>query len=114
MEVFFAVFSATERERLHGHTHAVKVSITGPVANDGMIANYAVFKKRVRDLCDAWDEYYLIPSRSPFVSVREEGGRCFRMSAVHLHCKSMPTPNLLPTDFSASRALIRGLRAGST
>ena len=69
------VFSATERERLHGHTHAVRVTITGPVADDGMIANYAVFKKRVRNLCEAWDEYYLIPGQSPYVNVREEGGR---------------------------------------
>ena len=32
--VFFWV---TERERLHGHTHAVRVQFTGPVASDGVL-----------------------------------------------------------------------------
>ena len=50
-----------------------------------MIANYAVFKKRVRILCDTWDEYYLIPGRSPFVSVREENGRLCRVGTLHVH-----------------------------
>jgi 6-pyruvoyl-tetrahydropterin synthase len=53
----------------------VRVTITGPVAADGMIANYAVFKERVRVLCDAWDEMYLIPSLSPYVTVRQEDDR---------------------------------------
>ena len=75
------VFSATERERLHGHTHAVKVKVTGPVARDGMIANYAVFKHRVRRLCEAWDEMYLIPAHSEYVTVRQENDRSASLSA---------------------------------
>ena len=31
------VFWVTERERLHGHTHAVRVQFTGPVASDGVL-----------------------------------------------------------------------------
>ena len=34
-----------------------------------MVANYAVLKKRVRELCAAWDETYLVPSQSPHVEV---------------------------------------------
>lgn len=58
----YTVFSATSRERLHGHTHAVRVSLTGPVSDEGMVADYAVFKKLVRKQCDEWDERLLAPS----------------------------------------------------
>jgi len=65
----YTVFSATERERLHGHTHVVRVQLTGPVAADGMIANYALFKSRVRELCKKYDETYLVPANSPHIKV---------------------------------------------
>jgi len=71
----FTVFSAKERERLHGHTHAVKVQFTGLVGSDGMVANYAILKKRVRELCALWDETFLVPGQSPHVQVVQEGGR---------------------------------------
>jgi hypothetical protein len=130
------VFSATERERLHGHTHAVRVTITGPVAADGMIANYAVFKERVRVLCDSWDEMYLIPSLSPYVTVRHEGGRsstppcAIPASPTHPpthphpacrlpspHPPRLPPPGggLAPPAVTAGRAVIAGgVCAGST
>mmetsp|Transcript_14177 Transcript_14177/g.48661 ORF Transcript_14177/g.48661 Transcript_14177/m.48661 type:complete len:501 (-) Transcript_14177:24-1526(-) len=71
----FTVFSAQERESLHGHTHAVRVAFTGPVGEDGMVENYQVFKKRVRELCDKWDETYLVPGHCRHLNIREEGER---------------------------------------
>ena len=65
----YTVFSATERERLHGHTHAVRVRFTGPVAGDGMVSNYALFKSRVRALCQKYDETYLVPGDSPHIKI---------------------------------------------
>ncbi len=60
----FTVFSATERERLHGHNFRVRASVTVEVGDEGMAADYKVFKNKFRTLCDSLDEYFLIPEKS--------------------------------------------------
>lgn len=65
----FTVFSATERERLHGHNFAVRASVRAPVGDDGMCFSYAELKTRLRDYCAALDEYLLLPERSPHLTV---------------------------------------------
>jgi 6-pyruvoyltetrahydropterin/6-carboxytetrahydropterin synthase len=69
----FTIFSATERERLHGHNFSVSARILAPVDDNGLTGDYAVYKNEIRKLCDALDEYTLIPSRSPFLKLEEEG-----------------------------------------
>lgn len=69
----FTVFSATERERLHGHNFSVAGRIVAPVDNNGLTGDYAVYKRQIRKLCDALDEYTLIPTESPYLQVSEEG-----------------------------------------
>lgn len=69
----FTVFSATERERLHGHNYSVAATVTAPVDDNGLCFPYGELKKRMRDLCDAIDEYTLIPGHSPHLAVSEEG-----------------------------------------
>ena len=51
----FTIFSETERERLHGH-------------------NYNVYKRCLQKICDAHDEYMLLPGKSPWLSVVERDG----------------------------------------
>lgn len=67
----FTIFSATERERLHGHNFAVSAELTTPVGDDGLCFDYNIVKSRLRSLCDALDEYLLLPTRSPHLDVRE-------------------------------------------
>jgi 6-pyruvoyltetrahydropterin/6-carboxytetrahydropterin synthase len=67
------VFSATDRERLHGHNFAVAAKIVAPVDDNGLTGDYAVYKAQIKKLCDALDEYTLIPSQSPYLTVSEEG-----------------------------------------
>jgi 6-pyruvoyltetrahydropterin/6-carboxytetrahydropterin synthase len=69
----FTIFSATERERIHGHNFAVSAQITAAVGEDGLCFDYNVMKKRLRDLCDALDEYVLLPGRSPHLTVEHAG-----------------------------------------
>ena len=69
----FTIFSATERERLHGHNFSVSARIVAPVDDNGLTGDYAVYKRRIKELCDAIDEYTLIPSQSPYLQVEEEG-----------------------------------------
>ena len=65
----FTIFSATDRERLHGHNFAVSADVTAPVADDGLCFDYNLIKKRLRALCDGLDEYLLLPAHSPHLSV---------------------------------------------
>ncbi|MGI9294014.1 MAG: 6-pyruvoyl trahydropterin synthase family protein, partial [Pseudomonadales bacterium] len=65
----FTIFSATERERLHGHNFRVAAQITGPVGDDGLCFDYAIFKNKLRDLCARFDEYTLIAKDSPHLSI---------------------------------------------
>jgi 6-pyruvoyltetrahydropterin/6-carboxytetrahydropterin synthase len=69
----FTVFSATERERLHGHNFAVAVRLVAPVDDNGLTGDYAVYKQQVKKVCDTLDEYTLIPAQSPYLSIDEEG-----------------------------------------
>ena len=69
----FTIFSATHRERLHGHNFAVSVSFVAEVGFDGLCVDYGVLKKEVQKLCDSLDEYTLIPKNSPHLSITEKG-----------------------------------------
>lgn len=69
----FTIFSATERERLHGHNFAVRLAVTAPVGDDGICFSYKDIKTRLRALCDSLDEYVLLPLHSPHLRIEEEG-----------------------------------------
>jgi len=69
----FTIFSATDRERLHGHNFSVAARIVAPVDENGLTGDYAVYKNQIKKLCDALDEYTLIPEQSPYLEISEEG-----------------------------------------
>ena len=75
----YTIFSATERERLHGHNYSVSARIVAPVGDNGFSADYNVYKSRLAALCDALDEYMLLAGESPWQQV-EEAGACYRVS----------------------------------
>lgn len=69
----FTIFSATSRERLHGHNIRIGVSITGEVDDNGLCFDYAVYKKILKELVARYDEYTLIAQHSPHLVIREVG-----------------------------------------
>ncbi len=71
----FTIFSATERERLHGHNFRVAVEISARMQANGMGFDYGIYKRRIRELCDAWDEYFILPGQSPYLVIRETGAQ---------------------------------------
>ena len=75
----YTIFSATERERLHGHNYSVSARIVAPMGDNGFSADYNVYKSRLAALCDSLDEYMLLAGNSPYQQV-EEAGACFRVS----------------------------------
>ena len=69
----FTIFSATERESLHGHDFAVTCDVTAPVDANGMAFDYGLLKRKLKALCDSLDEHVLLPDESPYLDVRDEG-----------------------------------------
>lgn len=74
----YTIFSATERERLHGHNYSVSAKIVAPMGDNGFSADYNVYKNRLAALCDSLDEYMLLAGDSPYQKISEEGA-CFRV-----------------------------------
>ena len=68
----FTIFSATERERLHGHNFSVAARLVAPVDDNGMCFRYAIFKQHLRELCNTLDEYTLIAGNSPYLSIEDK------------------------------------------
>lgn len=68
----FTIFSANQRERLHGHNFAISASIMAPVGENGLCFSYAEFKVKLQNLCNQLDEYLLLPGLSPFLDIRSE------------------------------------------
>lgn len=69
----FTVFSATERERLHGHNFTVSANITAQVDDNGMTSNYRIYKDALQRCCEALDEYVLLPGESPYLQIEQQG-----------------------------------------
>lgn len=69
----FTIFSATERERLHGHNYSVSARFLAPMGDNGFSADYNVYKNRLAQLCDELDEYMVLAANSPHQRVEEEG-----------------------------------------
>jgi 6-pyruvoyltetrahydropterin/6-carboxytetrahydropterin synthase len=82
----FTIFSATERERLHGHNFAVQLAVTAPVGADGICFSYKDVKTRLRKLCEELDEYTLLPAHSPHLRIVEEA----EFYIVHFHREKIP------------------------
>ena len=72
----FTVFSAGERENLHGHDFYVAATATGPIDAGGLCFDYNRLKSRLRALCAELDETVLLPTRSPHLEVRAEADAC--------------------------------------
>ena len=71
----FTLFSATERESLHGHNFQVRCSVSAAVGDNGLAFDYVLLKQVVRTLCDELDERQLLTQLSPFLRLEQEAGR---------------------------------------
>ncbi|WP_101758089.1 6-carboxytetrahydropterin synthase [Oceanicoccus sp. KOV_DT_Chl] len=65
----FTIFSATDRERLHGHNYRLSATFQAPVGPNGMTFDYNVFKNKLKDICIGLDEYLLLPAQSPYLNI---------------------------------------------
>ena len=70
----FTIFSASEREDLHGHTFYVRAFVTSPIDGNGMAFDYNILKSSLLKLCDHLDEKVLLPEQSPHLNLTESDG----------------------------------------
>jgi len=69
----FTIFSATEREQLHGHNYYVSVSFEIKIEHNGLAFDYRHYKKKMLRLCDQLDRHFLLPNQSPYLRLEESG-----------------------------------------
>ncbi len=70
----FTMFSATEREDLHGHNWAVACAVTTPIGPAGLCFDYALIKRLLKRICAELDEKMLLPGASPWLRVEQVEG----------------------------------------
>ncbi len=66
------IFSATEREPLHGHMYQVYLGLTTWVKEDGMTFDYRYYKKKIHVLCRHLNQTFLMPEFSPYLTYEED------------------------------------------
>lgn len=69
----FTIFSATDREPLHGHNYNVSLTFQFDVNHEGLSFDYRHYKMKMRALCKELNTYFLLPSKSPYLKLEEQG-----------------------------------------
>ena len=67
----FTIFSATERETLHGHNYYVSLSFEFNVAVTGLSFDYRHYKRKMLALCEELDRHFLLPAHSPHLQLED-------------------------------------------
>lgn len=68
----FTIFSSTDRENLHGHNFNLQCQATAPLNDEGLLFDYAILKKLLKQLCDELDEQVLLPEHSPHLTLSQD------------------------------------------
>lgn len=86
----FTIFSEKDAERLHGHNYQISIDLkVGEVDPKlGFAFDFNLVKPHIKSLCDELDEFILIPTRSPYLKVTEQG----KQVEVKFHTKTYSFP----------------------
>ena len=69
----FTIFSATHRERMHGHNYQVTAKFSTAENQNGLSFDYNIYKEKIVKLCESLNEFFLLPGKSPFLILKEQG-----------------------------------------
>lgn len=58
--------------RLHGHTYAIHARIYGSIKDNGIILDFGIAKRKLKEIAEELDHKVIIPGKSPSVEVREK------------------------------------------
>lgn len=67
----FTIFSATHREKLHGHNYTSYCSLETWVGENGLEFDYRFYKARIYELCRQLNESFLLAGNSPHLKFEE-------------------------------------------
>lgn len=73
----FTIFSATEREHLHGHNYNLQVTLEAEISETGLAFDYRFYNKKLQTLCDELNLRFLLPANSKYLSIEEQDGMVF-------------------------------------
>jgi 6-pyruvoyltetrahydropterin/6-carboxytetrahydropterin synthase len=68
----FTMFSATQRETLHGHNYKVYCALTTLIGAAGINFDYRYYRKKLIQLCQQLNHLALLPTQSPFLTLQQE------------------------------------------
>lgn len=100
------IFSATEREPLHGHLYSVYLALTTWVEENGMTFDYRYYKERIHQLCRQLNQTFLMPQYSPFLTYAEDDEYYYftfnhkKMPFLKEDVKIMPLSNITVEELS--------------
>jgi 6-pyruvoyltetrahydropterin/6-carboxytetrahydropterin synthase len=66
------IFSATDREPLHGHHYGVYLALTTWIEDNGMAFDYRYYKEKIHKLCRHLNQTFLMPEYSPYMTMDED------------------------------------------
>lgn len=69
----FTIFSATEREKMHGHNYQIHAFITTLIEHDGIRFDYRIFHEKLMRICKQLNLCFLLPSESRYLKIEEQG-----------------------------------------
>ena len=82
----FTIFSATDREDLHGHNYNVNLVMGVLLDDNGMAFDYRVYKNKLLEICKLLDRRFLLPSQSKYLKLEDTGD----MWVAHFNTEKIP------------------------
>lgn len=82
----FTLFSATEREDLHGHNYYVSAEFKVVLNDNGMAFDYRIYKQKLLNLCNQLDRHFLLPAHSKYLTLEETD----EMWLAHFNSEKIP------------------------
>lgn len=73
----FTIFSATQRENLHGHNYNVSAAIETQVGDNGLTFDYRVYRNKLQEISKTLDLRFLLPAHSKFLKIEDAGDMLF-------------------------------------
>lgn len=82
----FSIFSATERENLHGHNYLLDATLTTPVNEAGISFDYRIYRRKIECLCRSLSQIFLLPGECPYLDIVESDEHIY----AHFHDEKIP------------------------
>lgn len=82
----FTIFSADQREDLHGHNYNVSAAFQVAIHHNGMAFDYRIYKAKLLALCALLDRRFMLPSQSKYLRIEDTGD----MLLAHFNQEKIP------------------------